>query len=85
MEEIIKYFNESELKTRIIEKEPFFIEIATRQVLFKDSTVKNRVKIIIDHFDIIFKKLNRIFETTHENVYFCISLLKLQNLKIQFF
>ena len=58
MEEIIKYFNESELKTRIIEKEPFFIEIATRQVLFKDSTVKNRVKIIIDHFDIIFKKLN---------------------------
>ena len=34
---------------------------------------------------IIFKKLNRIFETTHENVYFCISLLKLQNLKTNFF
>lgn len=58
IEEIIKYFNGSELKKTIIEKEPFFIEIATRHVLFKNSTVKNRVKIIVNHFDIIFKKLN---------------------------
>ena len=60
MEQIISFFDETTLKKSIIEKEPYFIEIVTRQVFFKNSTYKERYKIVTDHFDIILKKINEI-------------------------
>lgn len=60
MEQIISFFDETALKKSIIEKEPYFIEIVTRQVFFKNSTYKERYKIVTDHFDIILKKINEI-------------------------
>ena len=58
MEQIISFFDETTLKKSIIEKEPYFIEIVTRQVFFKNSKVQERCKIIKNHFNIIIKRLH---------------------------
>ena len=58
MDELFIFFNETKLKNSIIKKEPFFIEVATRMVLFKDSKLQERCKIIKNHFNIIIKRLH---------------------------
>ena len=54
---LISFFSETYIKKAILKKEPFFIEIATRKVLYKDSRVEDRCKIIKNHFNIIFNKI----------------------------
>ena len=61
MNKIINFFDETPIKKAIIAKEPFFIEILTRQVLFKNSTFEERYKIITNHFNIILNKFNELF------------------------
>lgn len=61
MNKIIDFFDETPIKKAIISKEPFFIEILTRQVLFKNSTFEERYKIITNHFNIILNKFNELF------------------------
>lgn len=63
---LISFFSETYFKKAILKKEPFFIEIATRKVLYKDSRVEDRCKIIKNHFNIIF---NKIFEKAIEKIY----------------
>lgn len=45
------FFDGSQVKKDIINKEPYFLEQATRKFLYKDSKIDERITIIKKHFD----------------------------------
>jgi len=55
---LLNFFQSTKIRKDILEKEPFLIELATRQFLYAKSTFEERSKVIIKHFETIEKKLS---------------------------
>ena len=80
-ENIYSFFINTKTRNDILNKEPFLIELVTREFLYAKSTFKERVNIVLNNFKIIEKKLSvigiekiylydgiRIWEEKYENM-----------------
>ena len=58
MEKLMDFFQQDKLRQEIIQKNAFPIEQATRAFFYAGSTLKDRVNLIVNHFNIENKCLN---------------------------
>lgn len=58
MKQLMAYFAQDELRSRLIQESPFPLEQATRSFFYKDSDFAGRAKIVREHMDFLQQKLS---------------------------